>query len=132
MLKPPVTKRALDMHLGLRWPRYDVLCLPETYHMAGDCPNKRDRDSANSSWKSAKTQGEHASEAYEDSPTTHHGRQWTLGATEQRAGVLYSPKADQNIVPKAMVDGLQALQPQLQVAKLASPFVGTECNQMPF
>ncbi|RHY99539.1 hypothetical protein DYB31_016428 [Aphanomyces astaci] len=48
--------------------------------------------------------------------------------------VPYCPDtgADQNIVPQAMVDELQALQPQLQVVKLAAPFVGTACNQMPF
>ncbi|KAF0747440.1 hypothetical protein AaE_007728 [Aphanomyces astaci] len=48
--------------------------------------------------------------------------------------VPYCPDtgADQNIVPQAMVDELQALQLQLQVVKLAAPFVGTACNQMPF
>ncbi|KAF0762855.1 hypothetical protein AaE_003259 [Aphanomyces astaci] len=48
--------------------------------------------------------------------------------------VPYCPDtgADQIIVPLAMVDELQALQPQLQVVKLAAPFVGTACNQMPF
>ncbi|RHZ09814.1 hypothetical protein DYB37_014020, partial [Aphanomyces astaci] len=48
--------------------------------------------------------------------------------------VPYCPDtgADQNIVPQAMVDELQELQPQLQVVKLAAPFVGTACNQMPF
>ncbi|RHY14338.1 hypothetical protein DYB36_009730 [Aphanomyces astaci] len=41
--------------------------------------------------------------------------------------VPYCPDTgtDQNIVPQAMVDDLQALQAQLQVVKLAAPFVGT-------
>ncbi|RHY03787.1 hypothetical protein DYB37_009831 [Aphanomyces astaci] len=128
MLKPPVTKR----------PRYapgcddrGMLCSVCQRHVIwrGIVPTKGTGTAQTRAGKAHKRKAKMQAKIMK-TPPPHtmdgNGRWVRLNSVLE---VLYSPKADQNIVPKAMVDGLQALQPQLQVAKLASPFVGTECNQ---
>ncbi|ETV64725.1 hypothetical protein H257_18441 [Aphanomyces astaci] len=113
-------------------------------HMARECPNKKDGDSGDTGWKKGKNAVKRfkarerkanmqAKRMKKPPPPSKEddGRWVQLNSVLE---VPYCPDtgADQNIVPQAMVDELQALQPQLQVVKLAAPFVGTACNQMPF
>ncbi|RHZ38183.1 hypothetical protein DYB26_012939, partial [Aphanomyces astaci] len=65
-------------------------------------------------------------------PTREGDGRWVRLNSVLEVPYLPDTGADQNIVPQAMVDELQALQAQLQVVKLAVPFVGTACNTMPF
>ncbi|ETV79725.1 hypothetical protein H257_06962 [Aphanomyces astaci] len=112
--------------------------------MARECPNKKDGDSGDTSWKKGKNAVKRfkareckanmqAKRMKKPPPPSMEddGRWVRLNSVLE---VPYCPDtgADQNIIPQAIVDELQALQPQLQVLKLAAPFVGTACNQMPF
>ncbi|ETV65037.1 hypothetical protein H257_18161 [Aphanomyces astaci] len=62
------------------------------------------------------TQSEDASEANEEAPTAHQGRWRALDAANSVLEVQYCPDtgADQNIMPQAMVDKLQVLQPHFK------------------
>ncbi|ETV83520.1 hypothetical protein H257_04234 [Aphanomyces astaci] len=112
--------------------------------MARECPNKKDGDPGDISWK----KGNNAAKRF-----MARERKANMKAKQMKTSPLpsmdddgrwvrlnnvlevpYCPDtgADQNIMPNAMVDELQVLQPQLQVVKLAAPFVGTACSQMPF
>ncbi|ETV70710.1 hypothetical protein H257_13808 [Aphanomyces astaci] len=104
-------------------------------HMARECPIKKDGDSGDTSWKKGKNAVKRfkarerkanmqAKRMKKPPPPSKEddGRWVRLNSVLE---VPYCPDtgADQNIVPQAMVDELQVLQPQLQVVKLAAPFV---------
>ncbi|ETV71543.1 hypothetical protein H257_13207 [Aphanomyces astaci] len=110
-------------------------------HMARECPNTKDGDIGDSSWKKGKNavkqlkaRERKANMQAKRMKSSHHppcGRWVRLNSVLE---VPYCPDtgADQNIMPQAMADELHGLQPQLQDVKLAAPFVGTACNNMPF
>ncbi|RHZ14398.1 hypothetical protein DYB31_015226, partial [Aphanomyces astaci] len=113
-------------------------------HMARECPNKKDGDSGDTGWKKGKNAVKRFKARERKAnmqakrmkkprpPNKEDDGRWVR--LNSMLEVPYCPDtgADQNIVPQAMVDELQALQQQLQVVKLAAPFVGTTCNQMPY
>ncbi|KAF0707479.1 hypothetical protein AaE_013583, partial [Aphanomyces astaci] len=113
-------------------------------HMARECPNKKDGDSGETSWKKGKNavklvkarkrkanmQAKRMKKP--PSPTMDYDGRWVRLNSVLEVPYCSDTGTDQNIVPQAMVNELQVLQPQLQVVKLAAPFVGTSCNQMPF
>ncbi|RLO13962.1 hypothetical protein DYB28_003386 [Aphanomyces astaci] len=84
--------------------------------MARECPNKKDGDSADTSWK----KGKNAVKRFK--------------ARERKANM--QAKRMKKPPPTMDDDGRwvrlnNVLQPQLQVIKLVAPFVGSACNQMP-
>ncbi|RQM30249.1 hypothetical protein B5M09_013234 [Aphanomyces astaci] len=112
--------------------------------MARECPNKKDGDSGDTSWKKGKNAVKRFKARERKAnmkakqmkkpppPTMEDDGRWVRLNSVLKVPYCPDTGAYQNIMPQAMVDELQALQPQLQVVKLAAPFVGTACNQMPF
>ncbi|RLO06393.1 hypothetical protein DYB28_014489, partial [Aphanomyces astaci] len=113
-------------------------------HMARECPNKKDGDSGDTSWKKGKNAVKRFKARERKAnmqakrmkkpppPSKEDDGRWVRLNSVLELPYYPDTGADQNIVPQAMVDERQALQPQLEVVKLAAPFVGTACNQMPF
>ncbi|RHY73610.1 hypothetical protein DYB34_009613, partial [Aphanomyces astaci] len=102
--------------------------------MARECPNKKDGDSGETRWKKGKNAVKRVKARKRKanmqakrmkkppSPTMDYDGRWVRLNSVLEVPYCSDTGTDQNIVPQAMVNELQVLQPQLQVVKLAAPF----------